>query len=160
MLRRGGRMSREIPRKRTSGRPPSGVECGPMSSRVLIEPVSFFSDARGWVIEPLAEEQIRLQRNVHVVFTEPGHVRGNHYHQHTTEVMLVMGPALVRLREDGVLRDVPVAEGEALRFTLPPGIAHAIQNTGRRPAVLTSFNDLPHDRTQPDTVRAVLIELG
>jgi UDP-2-acetamido-2,6-beta-L-arabino-hexul-4-ose reductase len=129
-----------------------------MSSRVKIEPVSFFTDARGWVVEPLSEEQIPHQRNVHVVFTEPGHVRGNHYHQHTTEVMLVMGPALVRLREASERRDVPVAAGEALRFTIPPGIAHAIQNTGTRPSVLTSFNDLPHDRNKPDTVREVLIE--
>lgn len=126
----------------------------------MIERVSFFTDARGWVVEPLAEEQIRLQRNVHVVFTEPGQVRGNHFHQHTMEVMLVMGPALVRLSEDGAVRDVPVADGEALRFTIPPGIAHAIQNTGLRPNVLTSFNDLPHDRANPDTVRAVLIEIG
>jgi dTDP-4-dehydrorhamnose 3,5-epimerase-like enzyme len=129
-----------------------------MSSTVKIERVTYFQDARGWVVEPIAEDLIRLQRNVHVVFTEPGQVRGNHYHQRTTEVMLVMGPALVRLREDGALRDVTVADGEALRFTIPPGIAHAIQNTGSRPSVLASFNDLPRDRAKPDTVRDLLIE--
>ena len=128
-----------------------------MSSTVKIEQVTYFQDVRGWVVEPIAEDLIRLQRNVHVVFTEPGQVRGNHYHQRTTEVMLVMGPALVRLREDGALRDVTVADGEALRFTIPPGIAHAIQNTGPRPGVLASFNDLPHDRAKPDTLRDVLI---
>jgi dTDP-4-dehydrorhamnose 3,5-epimerase-like enzyme len=128
-----------------------------MSSQVKIESVAFIQDARGWVVEPVGEDVIRLQRNVHVVFTEPGQVRGNHYHQRTTEVMLVMGPSLVRLREDGVLRDVMVAEGAALRFTIPPGIAHAIQNTASRPNVLTSFNDLPHNRANPDTVRDVLI---
>lgn len=128
-----------------------------MSSQVKIEQVTFFQDTRGWVIEPIGEELIRLQRNIHVVFTEPGQVRGNHYHQHTTEVMLVMGPALVRLREDGAVRDISVAAGEAWRFTIPPGIPHAIQNTGTRPGVLTSFNDLPHNRAKPDTIRDMLI---
>ena len=129
-----------------------------MSSRVTIERVQFHTDGRGWVVEPLLENQIPAQRNVHVVFTEPGHVRGNHFHERTTEIMLAMGPALVRLREAGAVRDVRVADGEALRFTFPPGIAHAIQNTGQRPMVLVSFNDLPHDRDHPDTVRDLLIE--
>ena len=129
-----------------------------MQAQVTIERVSFFADARGWVVEPVAEETIRSQRNVHVVFTEPGHVRGNHYHEQTTEIVLVMGPALVRFQEGGATRDVQVPDGEALRFVFPPGIPHAIKNTGNRPAVLTSFDDRPHDRVKPDTIRAVLIE--
>ena len=129
-----------------------------MSSRVTIEEVSFHTDERGWVVEPLPESLISPQRNVHVVFTEPGHVRGNHLHQDTTEILLAMGPALVRLREGAEVRDVRVAEGQALRFTIPPGIAHAVQNTGPRPMVLTSFNDRPHDRARPDVVRVLLIE--
>jgi UDP-2-acetamido-2,6-beta-L-arabino-hexul-4-ose reductase len=129
-----------------------------MSSRVTIERVQFHTDERGWVVEPLQEHQISPQRNVHVVLTGPGHVRGNHLHERTTEIMLAMGPALVRLREAGEVRDVRVADGEALRFTIPPGIAHAVQNTGQRPMVLISFNDLPHDRARPDAVRVVLIE--
>lgn len=129
-----------------------------MSSRVTIEKVQFYTDARGWVVEPLQEQQIASQRNVHVVFTEPGHVRGNHFHERTTEILLAMGPALVRWRETGEVREVRVADGEALRFTIPPGIAHAVQNTGQRPLVLVSFNDRPHDRVRPDAVRDVLIE--
>ena len=129
-----------------------------MSPTVTIESVPFFSDARGWVIEPLSEVLLAGQRNVHVALTEPGAVRGNHYHERTTEVFVVMGPALVRVREDGALRDIRVPEGQALRLTVPPSVAHAIQNTGTRPMMLMSFNTLPHDRAHPDTVPAVLIE--
>jgi dTDP-4-dehydrorhamnose 3,5-epimerase-like enzyme len=129
-----------------------------MNSRVIIEPVQCFSDARGWVVEPIPEASLSAQRNTHVAFTEPGCVRGNHYHEQSTEVFVVMGPGLVRFREGGVVRDVCVPDGQAVRFTVPPGIPHAIRNTGTRPMLLMAFNTLPHDRANPDAVRVVLIE--
>ena len=129
-----------------------------MNSQVTVEPVDFFSDARGWVIEPVDEALLAGKRNVHVVFSEPGAVRGNHYHERTTEVFVVVGPALIRVRESGVVRDIPVPEGQARRFTVPPGVPHAIQNTGARPLVLMSFTTQPHDRAHPDSRPVVLIE--
>lgn len=129
-----------------------------MSSEVTVEPVEFFHDARGWVIEPVDEALLAGKRNVHIVFSEPGAVRGNHYHERTTEVFVVVGPALIRVRESGVMRDIPVPEGQARRFTVPPGVPHAIQNTGARPLVLMSFTNQLHERANPDTVPAVLIE--
>ena len=74
-----------------------------------------------------------------------------------TETVLRVGPALVRWREAGALRERHVNAGQALRFTFPPGIPHAMQNTGDRPLILTSFSTHPHDRDHPDTVRAELI---
>lgn len=129
-----------------------------MSSQVTSEKVAFFADGRGWVIEPVNEPTLAAQRNVHVIWTEPGAIRGNHYHRHSAEVMVVMGPALVRWRENGAVREVTVPDGSAMRFTIPPGVAHAIRNTGPRPLVLVSFSDRPHDRASPDTVRDSLIE--
>jgi hypothetical protein len=38
------------------------------------------------------------------------------------------------------------------------GIVHAFQNTGQEPVLLNGFNTEPHDRTQPDVVRDVLID--
>jgi len=124
----------------------------------MIEPVQFYRDARGWVMEPVPERLLSGQRNVHVAFTGPGGVRGNHYHERSTEIFTVMGPGLVRIREAGVVRDVRVAEGQAFRFTVPPGVSHAIQNTSAHPMPLMAFNTLPHDRSCPDSVRDVLIE--
>ena len=129
-----------------------------MSSQVIIEPVECFSDARGWVVEPIAEASLAAQRNAHVAFTEPGCIRGNHYHERSTETFVIVGPGLVRFREGGVVRDVCVPDGQAVRFTVPPGIPHAIRNTGTRPMPLMAFNSLPHDRAKPDAVRVVLIE--
>jgi dTDP-4-dehydrorhamnose 3,5-epimerase-like enzyme len=129
-----------------------------MNSQVTVEAVELFSDARGWVIEPVDEALLAGKRNVHVVLSEPGAIRGNHYHERTTEVFVVVGPALVRVRERNGLRDILVQEDQAMRFTVPPGIAHAIQNTGPRPLILVAFATQPHDRAHPDTVPAVLIE--
>jgi UDP-2-acetamido-2,6-beta-L-arabino-hexul-4-ose reductase len=108
----------------------------------------------------MGAELLSAQRNVHLVLTEPGQVRGNHYHMRGTEVTLVIGPALFRYRDGTIVREVDFSAGEAYRITIPPGIAHAFQNPGPVPLVLIGFNTEPHDPAQPDTVRDVLIEPG
>ena len=119
--------------------------------------VSAARDARGLVFEPLITAELAAQRNVHVVITEPGHVRGNHYHRVTTEILAVLGPALVRVRAEDGLRDFMVAAGEVRRFVFPPGTPHAIRHEGSQPGVLVSFTTRPHDPQNPDTCREVLI---
>ncbi len=125
--------------------------------RVLVEELPVHGDSRGAVFEPLVAEALRDQRNVHVVLSEPGAVRANHYHVRGMEVLTVCGRALVRYRDTGETRDVVVAEGQALRFTFPPGVSHAVQNIGDKANVLIAFNTEPHDRETPDVVPDVLI---
>jgi dTDP-4-dehydrorhamnose 3,5-epimerase-like enzyme len=125
---------------------------------VKIEPLLTHSDARGAVFEPLAASELATQRNVHVVLTDPGHVRGNHYHPRGTEILAVVGPALIRFKENGQIKDVEVPVKQALRLTIPPGVSHAIMNTGTTTNVLIGFNTLEHDPAHPDVVRDVLIE--
>jgi UDP-2-acetamido-2,6-beta-L-arabino-hexul-4-ose reductase len=127
-----------------------------MSQSVKIEPVRSVSDARGMVVEPMGPDLLPAQRNVHLVLTEPGQVRGNHYHERGTEVTLVIGPALFRYREGAVVREVAFAAGEARRITIPPGTGHAFSNPGPGILVLIGFNTEPHDPGQPDAVRDVL----
>jgi dTDP-4-dehydrorhamnose 3,5-epimerase-like enzyme len=126
--------------------------------RVIVDEIALHRDQRGLVFEPLDEARLATQRNVHVVLTEPGCIRGNHYHRKGTEVITVYGPALVRLREDAELEERIVAEGQALRFTIPPGISHAVKNTGDRPNLLIAFNSEVHNWEAPDVVSDVLIE--
>jgi UDP-2-acetamido-2,6-beta-L-arabino-hexul-4-ose reductase len=100
------------------------------------------------------------QRNVHLVLTQPGQVRGNHYHMRGTEITLVIGPAVFRYRDAAIVREVELAAGQAYRITILPGIAHAFQNPGPGLLVLIGFNTEAHDPAQPDVVRDVLIEPG
>lgn len=125
---------------------------------MTVESLPVHRDSRGGVFEPLAPAELAGQRNVHVVVTEPGAVRGNHYHRRGTEVLTVMGPALVRTRQGAEVTDTEVPAGEVVRFTIPPGVAHAIRNTGTSPTVLVSFNTELHDPRDPDVVREVLID--
>ena len=123
-----------------------------------IEPLRVASDARGHLVEPLDAERYADQRNAHLVVTAPGAVRGNHVHRVGTETVVVLGPALVRLDEDGARRDVAIAAGEAVRVTLPPGVAHAFRGDGPGPMVIVSFNTHPHDPAAPDTYPAPLLD--
>lgn len=127
---------------------------------VEIEKLEVHRDPRGFVFEPLEPHRFADQRNAHVVVTEPGGVRGNHRHRRGTERMAVEGPALVRIREDAGPRDVRIPGGEVWRFTFPPGVAHAVQNTGDAPGLLVAFNTEPHDPDDPDVVRDELIRPG
>jgi dTDP-4-dehydrorhamnose 3,5-epimerase-like enzyme len=125
---------------------------------VQVEPVTVHQDRRGTVFEALDSEHLSRQRQVHVVVTEPGGVRGNHAHTRGTEVLTVQGPALVRLRDRQGVRDTLVPEGAVTRFIVPPGVAHAVQNLGTRSTVVVAFRDRADDPADPDVMREVLIE--
>jgi UDP-2-acetamido-2,6-beta-L-arabino-hexul-4-ose reductase len=123
-----------------------------------IDSLRVLADARGVVFEPLETEMIAAQRNAHVVISQPGAVRGNHFHLNGTEIIAVMGPALIRIREDGELRDIEVPDQKVYRFILPPRVPHAIKNTAARSNVLIAFNTSVHDPENPDTVQDILID--
>lgn len=129
------------------------------ASGVTVTEIEQSRDERGMVYEPLPPEAISDQRNVHVVFTEPGCVRGNHLHREATEILTVTGPARVRYREEATsgIVDVDVPHGATMAFRIPPGIAHAVANTGSEPNVLVAFQDRPHDPENPDTERVELL---
>lgn len=125
---------------------------------VKVETLRMAQDARGYVFEPVEPEGLAGRfRNVHVVYSIPGVVRGNHYHLRGTEVISVAGPTLVRYRIDGQLHDIRVPAGEVWRFTFPPGVPHAFRNEGTEPVVLVAFNTEEHDPERPDVVREVIL---
>lgn len=126
--------------------------------RVIIETLTMHSDARGAVVEPLDAAGLAAQQNVHVVVSQPGCVRGNHYHKTGTEVIAVIGPALARFRDGDEISDVAVAADQTVRFIIPPGVSHAFKNTGAQPCVMIAFNTTRHDRHAPDVFRDLLIE--
>jgi dTDP-4-dehydrorhamnose 3,5-epimerase-like enzyme len=127
------------------------------TTRAVIEPVRTHQDARGALFEPLTDAELTAQKNVHVVLTQPNEVRGNHLHLTAVETTSVVGPCLVRLQEQGVIRDIVVPAGEIWRFTIPPGITHAYRNTGSGVMVLVSFSTNVHDPGGADTRRNTIL---
>ena len=128
-----------------------------MATSVVFEELNLHSDNRGFVFEPINAESLQHQRNAHVVISRPGAVRGNHYHLKGTEVITVMGPAVVRIEENNQVQDVEIPASKAYRFFIPPKVPHAIKNTGDQPNILIAFNTVFHDPQNPDVIRKVLI---
>lgn len=124
---------------------------------VVIERLRRATDQRGYVYEPVDEAELQELRNVHVVLTHPGEIRGNHFHPTGTEITAVSGPARVRIKQDETVETHDIPEGETWRFTFPPGVVHAFQNTGTGPLVIVSFNSLPHDPANPNTIRDIIL---
>jgi len=127
-------------------------------SRIKIARLRCVSDVRGVLFEPLDDQGLQQQQNVHVVISEPGVIRGNHRHRLGSEVAAVQGPCLARFEENGVRTDHHIPAGEVWRFDIPPGVAHAYQNTGNTPTVLVGFNTEIHRPDQPDTERVLLLD--
>ncbi len=125
--------------------------------RATIQPVKTFRDLRGTLFEPLTDAELHAQKNVHVVLTQPNEVRGNHRHLTAVETTTVVGPCLIRLKEQGEIRDIQVAEGELLRLTIPPGVVHAYRNTGDKAMVMVSFSTHLHDPLGTDTLREQIL---
>ena len=125
--------------------------------KTRIETVPTHADPRGSLFEPVDAAQIAGSRNVHVVLTAPGCVRGNHRHVVGTEISVISGPALVRLKEDGRIHDIEVPAGENWRFTVPPGVTHAYRNSGPGTMVMIGFNSELHDSVSPDVVREEIL---
>lgn len=126
---------------------------------VVIDAVAMHSDARGAVFEPLNDIELQAQRNTHVVLSEPGAVRGNHYHRVGREITVVVGPAIVCYRAaggSGPVQEVAVPAGSAQRFTFPAGVVHAFRNPGPGVMILASFNTELHNAAAPDVVREVI----
>jgi dTDP-4-dehydrorhamnose 3,5-epimerase-like enzyme len=124
---------------------------------VPYERLNVIRDQRGFVLELLAAQDFAAQRNAHIVVSLPGVVRGNHYHTKGTETITILGPSLVRFREQGKIEEVVVPDKEAWRFVFLPGVSHAIKNLGGDATILVAFNTLEHDPTDSDTHRDLLI---
>jgi len=127
------------------------------TSRVVVQSVKTHRDARGSLFKPLSDAELAGQKNVHVVLTQPNEVRGNHVHRTAVETTSVVGPCLIRLKEDGSIRDLDVPAGEIWRLTIPPGVVHAFRNTGESMMVLVSFSTNLHDPTGSDTEREQIL---
>ena len=126
--------------------------------KVKIEQLDTHSDIRGFVFEPIDKGSLVAQENCHVVVSGPGVIRGNHYHLKGTETIAVAGPALVRFKEGSDIHDIEVPADQVIKFIIPPKVAHAIKNTGKRENILVAFNTHDHNPQKPDVVSNLLMK--
>ena len=120
---------------------------------VMVEKLDPYSDKRGLVINPVAIESLIKQKNCHLVISAPGAVRGNHYHPKGIEILVIMGPADVRVRDGGILHDIAIPADTVYRMTIPPGVSHAVKHAGPEIGILLSFGTVVYDPEYPDVVQ-------
>ena len=125
---------------------------------VKIDQLETHSDMRGIVFEPIEKESIYAQMNSHVVISEPDAIRGNHYHLSGTETIAVVGPALLRFKEGNDIYDFKVPSKQVYKFVIPPKIAHAIKNIGKKDNILIAFNTVAHNSKNPDVISEILMD--
>ncbi len=102
---------------------------------------------------------LRDSIHMHVLTICPGCVRGNHYHPHSYEVMMVFYEDIWSLHWDsgpGTERQSRSFEGRGgVMVELNPMTAHAIKNSGKRDLHVVAAQDT--EQEQIETVRQVLV---
>lgn len=118
------------------------------------------SDDRGWAFFPFQalRENVSPSCNLeslHVVKTEPGAVRGNHYHPHSTEWLHIYGGACTLFwEENGGVRSEEL-HGDGCLVRIPAGIAHSLKNTGDKPIYLVAFREGEEGSSHTEPARII-----
>ena len=122
------------------------------------------SDERGWLIEVLCGDALVPEKEFGQIFVSvapPGKVRGNHYHHRKIEWFCVpsgTGLLLIKDLETGEEMEIVMGENAPKTVKIPPGMVHAIKNTGDKDMVLLVYVNEQFDSADPDTIYQKILE--
>ncbi len=113
----------------------------------IIAPFTKYSDNRGWLAEIFRSDELPgdvFPRMGYISQTDPGRARGPHEHEHQTDLFAFCdGSYRVYLwddREDSKTygKRIVLSSGaeNPMIVIIPPGVVHAYQNVGDRPALV------------------------
>ncbi|MCX7835981.1 MAG: cupin domain-containing protein [bacterium] len=114
---------------------------------------------RGWLIQlmPILKEYISPIEDIHIVSLEPNTIRGNHYHQETTEIIFpLFGRITVAWKEEELLFKENPLPATTL-YVIPPNVPHALRNDGLVAAIAIAFGSKSYDPIHPDRVKEEII---
>ncbi len=124
-------------------------------------------DARGGLLKILMRQHLpesaREFGEIYISWAEPGAVKANHYHEHTTEwFTLLRGRARLILLDPrtGERDEIALRADEPVVVMVPPGIAHALVNEGPEQAHLLAYADRPYDPDAPDTIPYEVVKVA
>lgn len=129
-----------------------------MSKRFEIIKYPFSSqDERGWVIRPIynemgdfieheGDEGLGDVKNLHIVSIKPGVTRGNHFHKHQLEFLLIMGGEVEVTwqhpdEEDKHRERFNSREPYVLR--VPNNVVHAVKNVSDEIMYVVCYSKAP-----------------
>jgi UDP-2-acetamido-2,6-beta-L-arabino-hexul-4-ose reductase len=114
------------------------------------------TDSRGWLTEILESEPSETIQNVHFAVSEPGALRGNHYHKNKIEWQLVTNGAGTVTLEDNDTKEKTqfTVSGESpTLIKIPSNVTHSILNSGNSPMHILIITNQKHDPKDSDTFR-------
>jgi dTDP-4-dehydrorhamnose 3,5-epimerase-like enzyme len=133
-----------------------------MDAEVIFMQLPDLTDERGLSFSIPAEILCELSvRDVHIASIQPGHVRGNHYHEKKTELITVIYSDRWTFHWD-TGADTPVRSREfsghgAFSIEVPLQWSHAVKNDGVRDLWLFNMTDMPFDPAQPGATLDVVV---
>jgi dTDP-4-dehydrorhamnose 3,5-epimerase len=119
----------------------SGFQTGIIPD-VIIKPLSFYHDARGWLCEFFRQDEVPREFwpvMAYQSMTHPGIARGPHEHVRQADYFCFMGPSDFKLYlwdnrptspTHRVHQTVVVGASRPVSVIIPPGIVHAYRNVG------------------------------
>jgi dTDP-4-dehydrorhamnose 3,5-epimerase len=115
---------------------------------VVIRPLRFFHDPRGWLVETFRQDELPRDRwpvMMYVSSTLPGVARGPHEHRDQTDGFAFVGPSDFRLwiwderpgsPSRGHRQVLTVGASFPAAVWIPPGVVHAYRNIGDVPGLV------------------------
>ena len=115
-------------------------------------------DDRGWLLKILMRQHLTGNNRfgeIYVTTAYPGVVKGNHYHQWTTEWFCVIkgkGCLVVKNIENKEREEIIMGENNLITVEVPANIAHAVKNVGDDIMYLIAYADREYDPDNPDVI--------
>lgn len=127
-----------------------------MGSSWELIPLKPFTDPRGTLKKVLRQSQLKNAgiQEVYLLYTNPGGIRGNHYHNITHEYFLVVsGKAVIALEdpEANKYKSLELAAEDNLLLKVPPGVAHAFKNDEKEQLIMLALSTREYSDSDTDT---------
>ncbi len=112
-------------------------------------------DERGLLLEILKSNEIT--ENIHQIYfsiSEPGAVRGGHYHKNKVEWFCVVNGKAKLFLEDNLSKEkkeLMLSDDKPVIVKVPPEIRHGLENVGKSQMYLIVVSNMVFNPNEPDT---------
>jgi dTDP-4-dehydrorhamnose 3,5-epimerase len=130
-----------------------------LPGRCSLRKLTRLDDERGSFLKVLMEEHVPEPARfgeIYLTSALPGGVKGQHYHQRTSEWFTVTRGHFTLWLQDldtapGPVYAIELSESDPSCVFVPPRIAHAFENRSGEVSVVLAYADSAYDPTDPDT---------